>query len=57
MAEALTLAENLEKALECAVCLDQFKDPKVLPCLHSFCRKAGQYKRKRLEVEFPFLSH
>ncbi|XP_058947190.1 E3 ubiquitin-protein ligase TRIM56-like [Pocillopora verrucosa] len=42
MAEALTLAENLEKALECAVCLDQFKDPKVLPCLHSFCRKAGQ---------------
>ena len=38
MAKALTLAENLEKELECAVCLEQFKDPKVLPCLHSFCK-------------------
>ena len=38
MARASTLAENLEKELECAVCLEQFKDPKVLPCLHSFCK-------------------
>ena len=38
MAKASTLAENLEKELECAVCLEQFKDPKVLPCLHSFCK-------------------
>ena len=38
MTKALTLAENLEKELECAVCLEQFKDPKVLPCLHSFCK-------------------
>ena len=38
MAKASTLTENLEKELECAVCLEQFKDPKVLPCLHSFCK-------------------
>ena len=38
MAKASTLAENLEKELECTVCLEQFKDPKVLPCLHSFCK-------------------
>lgn len=36
MAKASTLAENLEKELEC--CLEQFKDPIVLPCLHSFCK-------------------
>ena len=38
MATAPTLAENLEKELECTVCFEQFKDPKVLPCLHSFCK-------------------
>ncbi|XP_022808322.1 tripartite motif-containing protein 45-like [Stylophora pistillata] len=38
MVKASTFAENLEEELECAVCLEQFKDPKVLPCLHSFCK-------------------
>ena len=32
------LTENLEQQLECPVCLDQFKEPKVLPCLHIFCK-------------------
>ena len=49
MAKAPTLAKNLEKELECAVCLEQFKDPKVLPCLHSFCKICleGLVDRKR----------
>ena len=38
MAKASSLAENLVKELECAVCLEEFKEPKVLPCLHSFCK-------------------
>ncbi|KAJ7392716.1 hypothetical protein OS493_010369 [Desmophyllum pertusum] len=38
MAKASSLADNLAKELECAVCLEQYKEPKVLPCLHSFCK-------------------
>ena len=37
----VTMAESLrckvEEHLTCSVCLKQFKDPKVLPCLHSYC--------------------
>ena len=39
MAKASSLAQNLAKELECAVCLEQYKEPKVLPCLHSYCKK------------------
>ena len=27
-----------EYSLRCSVCLDDFKDPKVLPCCHTFCK-------------------
>ena len=30
---------NAENSLRCSVCLDDFKDPKVLPCCHTFCKK------------------
>ena len=30
---------NVENSLRCSVCLDDFKDPKVLPCCHTFCKK------------------
>ena len=39
MAKASSLAQNLVKELECTVCLEQYKEPKVLPCLHSYCKK------------------
>ena len=32
-----SLRSKFEKHLTCSVCLEQLKDPKVLPCLHSFC--------------------
>ena len=28
-----------QHSLRCSVCLDDFKDPKVLPCCHTFCKQ------------------
>ena len=40
----MILTTNLEMArkevdLKCAVCLELFTEPKVLPCCHTFCKK------------------
>ena len=32
------LAEKIDAQLVCAICHCRYKTPKVLPCLHSFCR-------------------
>ena len=29
--------EALSKLLTCAICLDHYKDPRMLPCAHSYC--------------------
>ena len=46
MATAKSL-EDLKKHLECAVCLDHFQDPKVLPCLHTYCKKCLEKVQKQ----------
>ena len=33
-----TLAEDVDKELTCAVCLSRYETPKVLPCLHTYCK-------------------
>ena len=33
----VTLAKSIQIELTCAICLDRFKNPKLLPSLHSFC--------------------
>ena len=38
MAKASSVADSWVKELECAICLEQYEEPKVLPCLHSFCK-------------------
>ena len=38
MAKASSVANSWLKELECTICLEQYKDPRVLPCLHSFCK-------------------
>ena len=32
-----TLLHNLHEEVSCSVCMSKFIDPKLLPCLHSFC--------------------
>ncbi len=29
--------ESIERYTECAFCLEQFKDPRILPCSHTYC--------------------
>ena len=46
MAESQAVAkqalEKLEDQLTCAICLDTFKDPKMLNCFHVFCKDCLQ---------------
>ena len=36
---AKKLVKNLEEQFECPVCMDTFDDPRVLSCLHTFCKR------------------
>ncbi|XP_071853835.1 uncharacterized protein [Apostichopus japonicus] len=38
MASTTPLNELTENFFMCSVCLNQFKEPKLLPCLHRYCR-------------------
>ena len=31
--------EELEKEITCAICQEHYTDPKILPCLHHYCKK------------------
>ncbi len=31
--------QNLQKEIECPVCRENYDDPRVLPCLHYYCKK------------------
>ena len=35
---ATSSPSRIEHSLRCSVCLDVFKEPKVLPCCHTFCK-------------------
>ena len=33
------LVKKIEEELTCAICLSKFTEPKVLPCLHTYCKE------------------
>ena len=35
---ACAVPEAVDKQLICAICIEQFKEPKVLPGLHTYCK-------------------
>ncbi|XP_019627221.1 PREDICTED: tripartite motif-containing protein 2-like [Branchiostoma belcheri] len=43
-----------DQFLTCAICMLNFRDPKILPCLHSFCRECLQeWANKQQPLECP----
>ena len=38
-AKQKSLAEQISEELTCPICIHRLKDPKVLPCLHTFCKE------------------
>ena len=53
--------QDVDKLLECPVCLEQIKRPKMLPCQHTFCRfpclfqmiEKKTTKAKKITIECP----
>jgi len=39
MARQLSAKKELDDLTECSICTDVFTDPRVLPCIHTFCLK------------------
>ena len=43
------LSDCVQEMLECCICADEFSDPRVLPCIHTYClrclERIGQDKR------------
>src|ERR1043165_7938387 len=52
-----TNSKTIGSIFECPICLDTFKDPKCLPCIHTFClrclQKYGKDKSEGDEIACP----
>ena len=46
--------EDLEKEITCPVCQDHYTDPKVLPCLHYYCKQCIYRLALRTGLNKPF---
>ena len=58
MAERVDIAEksveDLEKEITCAICHDHYTEPKVLPCLHYYCKQCIHRLTLRTGLDKPF---
>ena len=45
------LAKVNETRLTCTVCLDSFKEPKVLPCCHTFCKSCLEQTLEKAKIK------
>ena len=34
---SVRLSNQIDKITSCSICLETFKEPKILPCIHTFC--------------------
>ena len=48
------LEEGLEDEVTCTVCQEHFRDPKILPCLHYYCKECVQQLALRAGANRPF---
>ena len=46
--------EQLEKEITCAVCQEHYTEPKILPCLHYYCKKCVHALVLRIGSKTPF---
>ena len=46
--------EDLEKEITCAICHEHYTDPKILPCLHYYCKQCIRALALRTGVDKPF---
>ena len=46
--------EELEKEITCPVCKEHFRDPKILPCLHYYCKECLRELTLRAGSNRPF---
>ena len=46
--------EKLEEEITCPVCQEHFRDPKILPCLHYYCKECVRQLALRAEPNCPF---
>ena len=48
------LEEGLEDEITCPVCQEHFRDPKILPCLHYYCKECVRQLALRAGYNRPF---
>ncbi|KAK3735710.1 hypothetical protein QZH41_010143 [Actinostola sp. cb2023] len=54
---AAKLSQGLEDQVTCPVCLEQYQDPRILTCLHTYCRRCLEDKLakegRRVSIKCP----